>query len=170
MASNEPEIDTASAGVDSITKDTPVIKTFNRITAAFPGEKASLNVVVKAKDVTAPEVAAGITQLQARAAGISMHWNAQPIAHNPKSAIRSELIRIVVGPIVIDSILTGIFRVKDVGVLSRHGPIYIAGISECEVVPTRWPIRPVDFNASADVDARLRQRNLIRLGRPSCDG
>jgi hypothetical protein len=45
---------TASAGVDSIPKDTPVIKTFNRITAAFPGEKASLNVVVKAKDVTAP--------------------------------------------------------------------------------------------------------------------
>jgi len=60
---------TASAGVDSIPKDTPVIKTFNRITAAFPGEKASLNVVVKAKDVTAPEVAAGIKQLEARAAG-----------------------------------------------------------------------------------------------------
>ena len=60
---------TASAGVDSIPKDTPVIKTFNRITAAFPGEKASLNVVVKAKDVTGPEVAAGIKQLEARAAG-----------------------------------------------------------------------------------------------------
>ena len=60
---------TASAGVDSIPKDTPVIKTFNRITAAFPGEKASLNVVVKAKDVTTPEVAAGIKQLEARAAG-----------------------------------------------------------------------------------------------------
>ena len=60
---------TASAGVDSIPKDTPVIKTFNRITAAFPGEKASLNVVVKAKDVTTPEVASGIKQLEARAAG-----------------------------------------------------------------------------------------------------
>src|SRR5699024_3212589 len=60
---------TASAGVDSSPKDTPVIKTFNRITAAFPGEKASLNVVVKAKDVTAPEVASGIHQLEARAAG-----------------------------------------------------------------------------------------------------
>jgi RND superfamily putative drug exporter len=60
---------TASAGVDSIPKDTPVIQTFNRITAAFPGEKAALNVVVKAKDVTSPEVAAGIRQLEARALG-----------------------------------------------------------------------------------------------------
>ena len=38
-------------------------------TAAFPGEKAAANVVVKAKDVTAPEVAGGIEQLEARAAG-----------------------------------------------------------------------------------------------------
>ena len=33
---------TASAGVDAIPKDNPVIKTFDRLTAAFPGEKAAL--------------------------------------------------------------------------------------------------------------------------------
>ena len=60
---------TASAGVDAIPKDTPVIKTFNRLTAAFPGEKASVNVVVKAKDVTKPEVAGAIRQLEGRADG-----------------------------------------------------------------------------------------------------
>ncbi len=60
---------TASAGVDAIPKDTPVIKTFDRLTAAFPGEKAALNVVVKADDVTKPEVASAISQLQARALG-----------------------------------------------------------------------------------------------------
>jgi RND superfamily putative drug exporter len=59
---------TASAGVDSIPKDTPVIKTFDRLTAAFPGQKASVNVVVKAQDVTKPVVAGAIKQLQARAA------------------------------------------------------------------------------------------------------
>ena len=58
---------TASAGVDAIPKDTPVIKTFNRMTAAFPGDKASVNVVVKAKDVTTPEVAGAISQLEGRA-------------------------------------------------------------------------------------------------------
>ncbi len=60
---------TASAGIDAIPKDTPVIKTFDRLTAAFPGEKAALNVVVKADDVTKPEVASAIQQLEARALG-----------------------------------------------------------------------------------------------------
>ena len=60
---------TASAGIDAIPKDTPVIKTFDRITAAFPGEKAAATVVVKAKDVTTPEVAGAIQQLEARALG-----------------------------------------------------------------------------------------------------
>jgi uncharacterized membrane protein YdfJ with MMPL/SSD domain len=60
---------TASAGVDSIPKDTPVIKTYDRITAAFPGQKASVDVTVKAHDVTAPKVAGAIKQLEADAAG-----------------------------------------------------------------------------------------------------
>jgi uncharacterized membrane protein YdfJ with MMPL/SSD domain len=60
---------TASAGVDTIPKDTPIIKTYDRITAAFPGQKAALDVVVKADDVTKPAVAAGIKQLEARALG-----------------------------------------------------------------------------------------------------
>jgi uncharacterized membrane protein YdfJ with MMPL/SSD domain len=60
---------TASAGVDSIPKDNPVHETYDRITAAFPGEKAAAEVVVKADDVTTPEVAGAIQQLEARAAG-----------------------------------------------------------------------------------------------------
>ena len=60
---------TASAGVDSIPKDNAIIKTFDRLTAAFPGEKAALGVVVKADDVTKPEVASAIKQLEARAMG-----------------------------------------------------------------------------------------------------
>jgi uncharacterized membrane protein YdfJ with MMPL/SSD domain len=60
---------TASAGVDSIPKDNPVHQTYDRITAAFPGEKAAAEVVVKADDVTTPEVAGAIQQLEARAAG-----------------------------------------------------------------------------------------------------
>ena len=60
---------TASAGIDAIPKDTAVIKTFDRITAAFPGEKAAATVVVKADDVTKPEVAGAIQMLEAKAAG-----------------------------------------------------------------------------------------------------
>jgi uncharacterized membrane protein YdfJ with MMPL/SSD domain len=70
---------TASAGVDAIPKDTPVIKTFNRLTAAFPGEKASVNVVVKAPDVTKPEVAGAIQQLEGRAVGTKVAIDATDV-------------------------------------------------------------------------------------------
>ena len=60
---------TAIAGVDSIPQDNPVHRTYDRITAAFPGEKASAAVTVKADDVTAPEVAGAIQRLEARAMG-----------------------------------------------------------------------------------------------------
>jgi uncharacterized membrane protein YdfJ with MMPL/SSD domain len=60
---------TASAGIDAIPKDTPVMQTYERLTAAFPGEKAAAQVLVKADDVTTPEVAGAIQQLEARAMG-----------------------------------------------------------------------------------------------------
>ena len=60
---------TASAGIDAIPKDNPVMQTYQRITASFPGEKAAALVVVKADDVTRPDVAGAIQRLEARAAG-----------------------------------------------------------------------------------------------------
>jgi uncharacterized membrane protein YdfJ with MMPL/SSD domain len=45
-----------------------VVKTFKRIQAAFPSENSSADVVVQAKDVTAPAVAAAIQQLEAETA------------------------------------------------------------------------------------------------------
>ena len=41
----------------SLPQDEPVVQTFNRVQEAFPAETASLTVVVKAEDVTAPAVA-----------------------------------------------------------------------------------------------------------------
>jgi uncharacterized membrane protein YdfJ with MMPL/SSD domain len=58
---------TASAGTEAIPQNTSVMKTYNRITAAFPGEKASAQVVVKADDVTAAPVAGAIGRLEQQA-------------------------------------------------------------------------------------------------------
>src|SRR3954462_991779 len=58
---------TADAGTQAIPQNTPVMKTYNRITSAFPGEKNSAEVVVKADDVTKPEVAAAIRSLEHKA-------------------------------------------------------------------------------------------------------
>jgi uncharacterized membrane protein YdfJ with MMPL/SSD domain len=55
------------AGVEAIPQSLPSIKTYNRIQAAFPGNEIPANVVVKAADVTAPEVQEAIGQLKWRA-------------------------------------------------------------------------------------------------------
>ena len=80
---------TASAGIDAIPKDTPVIKTFDRITAAFPGEKASATVVVKADDVTKPEVAGAIRMLEAKAAGTKTAIDTTDVEIAPDKTLRA---------------------------------------------------------------------------------
>ena len=52
----------------SLPQDEPVVQTFNKVQKAFPAETSALDVVVKAKDVTAPAVTRGIEQLE-QAAG-----------------------------------------------------------------------------------------------------
>jgi len=49
---------------DSLPQDEPVVQTFNRVRAAFPAETSGASVVVKARDVTAPSVTAGIDELE----------------------------------------------------------------------------------------------------------
>ncbi len=52
----------------SLPQDEPVVQTFNRMQKAFPAETSSLDVVVKAKDVTAPAVTRGLAELEQAAA------------------------------------------------------------------------------------------------------
>src|SRR5919112_436731 len=58
---------TANAGSQAIPQSTPIMKTYDRITAAFPGQKESAQVVVQARDVTSAPVARAIAQLERRA-------------------------------------------------------------------------------------------------------
>ena len=53
-----------SPGTDSLPKDMPVVQTFERLQAAFPSETSGMDVVVQAKDVTAPAVRGGIAQFE----------------------------------------------------------------------------------------------------------
>ena len=47
-------------GTEGMSRSQPIIQTLDRVDAAFPGGSAPANVVVKAKDVTAPEVRSAI--------------------------------------------------------------------------------------------------------------
>jgi uncharacterized membrane protein YdfJ with MMPL/SSD domain len=50
-------------GTEGMSRSQPIVQTLDRIDAAFPGGSVPANVIVKAKDVTAPEVQAAIQQL-----------------------------------------------------------------------------------------------------------
>ena len=57
-------LQTVVTGPDDMPRTIPVVKTYDRITEAFPGEAAGSTVVVKADDVTTGPVAAAIGDLK----------------------------------------------------------------------------------------------------------
>ncbi len=58
---------TAEPGIDTYPQGLEVLKTYNRLQQAFPGTEIPANVVVKAADVTSPEVRSAIDELERRA-------------------------------------------------------------------------------------------------------
>jgi RND superfamily putative drug exporter len=55
------------SGTEGMSRSQPIIQTLDRIDAAFPGGSVPAGVVVKAKDVTTPEVQGAIRQLHDKA-------------------------------------------------------------------------------------------------------
>ncbi|HEX5763563.1 MAG TPA: MMPL family transporter [Solirubrobacterales bacterium] len=58
---------TVVSGADDLSRDIPVVKTYDRVNEAFPSEGAQARVVVEADDVTRGPVAAAIADLRVRA-------------------------------------------------------------------------------------------------------
>jgi RND superfamily putative drug exporter len=56
-------LQTKVSGAEDLPRDIPVVQTYDRITAAFPGEAAGATVVVEADDVSVGPVAAAIDDL-----------------------------------------------------------------------------------------------------------
>ncbi len=67
---------TADPGLDTFPKDQPVMQTYDRIQAAFPGSSQPGVVVVQAEDVTAPKVEAAIGELRQQAFA-ARYWSKQ---------------------------------------------------------------------------------------------
>jgi uncharacterized membrane protein YdfJ with MMPL/SSD domain len=61
------QLRTVQPGIETFPQSLPAIQTYNRIQAAFPGSEIPAGVVVKAADVTAPQVQEAIGQLEWRA-------------------------------------------------------------------------------------------------------
>ncbi len=58
---------TRLTGISDLPKDLAIVRTYDRIQAAFPGAQTPAQVVVSAPDVTSPRVRAGIASLRRRA-------------------------------------------------------------------------------------------------------
>jgi RND superfamily putative drug exporter len=56
-------------GTESLSRDIPAVRSFDRVQAAFPSQSTPVTVVVKAPDVTAPAIADSIRQLDTAVAG-----------------------------------------------------------------------------------------------------
>jgi RND superfamily putative drug exporter len=54
-------------GTDGISRSQPIMRTLDRIDAAFPGASVPATTIIKADDVTTPEITTAIRQLQERA-------------------------------------------------------------------------------------------------------
>jgi uncharacterized membrane protein YdfJ with MMPL/SSD domain/pimeloyl-ACP methyl ester carboxylesterase len=67
LAAPALQLHLAAQGTESFPQSLPVIKTYKRMQAAFPGKALPAEVVVKAPDVNAPAVQAAIARLERRA-------------------------------------------------------------------------------------------------------
>jgi uncharacterized membrane protein YdfJ with MMPL/SSD domain len=70
-------IHTINTGVAGLPRSLPIMKTYDRIQAAFPGGPLPAAVVVQAKDVTTPQVQRGIKALEAKA--LATHEMSRPV-------------------------------------------------------------------------------------------
>jgi uncharacterized membrane protein YdfJ with MMPL/SSD domain len=61
------DMKTANSGIDDLPRDLAVMRTYDRMQAAFPGGQIPAVVVVKADDVTTPAVQASLKELERRA-------------------------------------------------------------------------------------------------------
>ena len=83
MAAPSLGLHTALSGTDSLPRDIPVMQTYDRIEAAFPGQPAPAIVAVHAGDVTSPRVASAIAEMQRQA-------KATGLLHDPMSVSISD--------------------------------------------------------------------------------
>jgi uncharacterized membrane protein YdfJ with MMPL/SSD domain len=74
-------------GTEGLSRSQPIIQTLDRIDAAFPGNTTPATVVVKAEDVTAPEVQTAIEQLHDQAIATGQLSEPSGVEINPAKTV-----------------------------------------------------------------------------------
>ncbi len=80
-------IHTVNPGVAGLPRSLPIMQTYDRIQAKFPGGPLPASIVVQADDVNAPAVQAGIADLKRTAAGTKAFGRPVTMTTNPKHTL-----------------------------------------------------------------------------------
>lgn len=80
-------IKTILLGAEDISHDVPVLQAYDRVQEAFPGGAEPASVVVKAPDVTAPEVQAAIDDFREAALATGQAYEPMTVEVNPDSTV-----------------------------------------------------------------------------------
>jgi uncharacterized membrane protein YdfJ with MMPL/SSD domain len=78
---------TINPGVAGLPRSLPIMQTYDRIQAAFPGGPLPASVVVQADDVRSPEVQAGIAALRRTAAATTGFGQPVTVTTNPRHTL-----------------------------------------------------------------------------------
>jgi uncharacterized membrane protein YdfJ with MMPL/SSD domain len=78
---------TAEPGIDTYPQELDVLKTYNRLEAAFPGTEIPANIVVRAPNVGSPDVREAIAQLEERAVATGLMHQPVLIDVNPDATV-----------------------------------------------------------------------------------
>jgi anti-anti-sigma factor len=86
---------TVSSGIESIPRDLPIMQTYDRIEAAFPGEPLGAEVVLTAPDVQSEAMKTAIARIRIRAVATGGFNEPATVTINPDSTVASVSIPIV---------------------------------------------------------------------------
>jgi uncharacterized membrane protein YdfJ with MMPL/SSD domain len=76
-----------NAGIDGYSRDMPIVQTYDRVNDAFPGGAVQAQTVIKAADVTTPEVKGAIQQLHDKAIATGQLSEPSGVDINPAKTV-----------------------------------------------------------------------------------
>jgi uncharacterized membrane protein YdfJ with MMPL/SSD domain len=77
------------SGTDTLPRDIPIMKTYDRMQAAFPGEGNQASVAVQGGDVTSPQVTAAIAELRRQAVASGRMYEPMTVNVSPDKKVAS---------------------------------------------------------------------------------
>jgi anti-anti-sigma factor len=86
---------TVNSGIDSLPRDLPIMQTYDRIEAAFPGEPLGAEVVLTAPDVQSEAMKTAIARIRIRAVATGGFNEPATVTINPDSTVASVSLPIV---------------------------------------------------------------------------